>query len=304
MNRKNLLSRLFLFTIAFIVGNANASTCTPTHIQYSKGGTIGVPCVQIGDEVIGASFKLIEVSPQHVWELQQITPANANASGARAVFSEDGRLSIPLTQLSDGSLWQAELQYTGEVAGKHLFNLTNAPKLDPKTDLSKLRINLGTPTAFQTRKTDNGISQAITEAVLKVERVEITGTDSSTMNLDISGNIDLLKVINGEPQLLGEILLPADTHIGQLSLILTDGSYVIADGEQYPLNVPSGEQTGLKIHGDWELNGGKITEVQLDFRIEDIRFNRGTGYRIQPTAKVVSITVTDDPTTHDYPQVA
>jgi exopolysaccharide biosynthesis protein len=278
-----------------------------------EGNTLQVPCVEVGESLFNATFKIL---PNHLWELIQATPVSETRSGARSPF-QNNALKLPLVQLTDGSLWEALVQLTGQksATGNLLFQLTGGKKLTATTDLGKVVFRIGNKTDVRRananansnankdkdkdkdngnaqNNTNNGNSgnqapQNITAAVLKVDHIELTGK-SKTM-LKISGDIDLLKVINGEPQLLGEVVLPANTHISQVRLILADGSYVIADGEKYPLEIPSGEQTGLKIHGDWGVSGGQITSVQLDFNADDIRFNKVQGYRIKPTVKIANV---------------
>lgn len=337
---RRFLPKLSALALAIAAANANAATCTPTNVLYTQGSTINVPCVEIDNQVYQARFKLLSTAPEHIWELQTITPADADTGGTRAnvTAQADGKplVNIPLLQSTDGSLWHPQLEYIGQDAesGKYRFKIGNVALLDPSKDVSRLVFRVGgTNTAANRRankvdvcrngKTlniaepavkasdtlgacgttttpvvdDGGTSQTpaaaagISAAVLKIKRVEITGTGNGTMNLDISGDLDLVKVINGEPQLLGEIVLPADTHIGQVRLILDAGSYVIQNGEQYALTVPSGEQTGLKIIGDWTTVGGQMTQVQLDLGLEDIRFNKGQGeFRLKPVVKVVGVT--------------
>jgi hypothetical protein len=287
--------------------------CNVTNVHYVAGNTLQVPCIEVGDNTFSATFKIL---PDHLWELLQATQVSTILSGARSTFSNNA-LEIPLIQLTDGSIWSGIIQATDQksASGNVLFKLNNPKKLTATTDLGKVVFRIGNKTDLRranananenANKNNNGNDkkddnqntgnngnqgnqspQNITAAVLKVDHIELTGKSKTT--LKISGDIDLLKVINGEPQLLGEVVLPANTHLNQLRLILAEGSYVIADGQQYPLEIPSGEQTGLKINGDWGITGGQITSVQLDFNADDIRFNKAQGYRIKPTVKVANV---------------
>jgi hypothetical protein len=66
---------------------------------------------------------------------------------------------------------------------------------------------------------------------------------------------------------LGLVDLPPGT-ITQLRLFVTQaGNYVvpIPGTLQVPLKVPSGTQTGIKIHGPWEITACSQTSVTLDF---------------------------------------
>ncbi len=302
---------------------AVTNNCNVTNVHYVEGNTLQVPCVEVGESLFNATFKIL---PNNLWELIQATPVSETRSGARSPF-QNNVLKLPIVQLTDGSLWEALVQLTGQksATGNLLFQLHGGKKLTATTDLGKVVFRIGNKTDVRRananansnankdkdkdkdkdngnaqNNTNNGNSgngssgnngnqapQNITAAVLKVDHIELTG--SAKTDLKVSGEIDLLKVISGEPQLLGEVVLPANTHISQVRLILADGSYVIADGEKYPLEIPSGEQTDLKIHGDWGITGGQITSVQLDFNADDIRFNKAQGYRIKPTVKIANV---------------
>ncbi len=353
MLSKCFLPKLSALALAIAVANANAATCTPTNVLYAKGSNIQVPCIEVHQQLVNATFKLVATEPEHIWELQKFTPADSDKSGVRAKFSlENNRLKIPLLQSTDGRLWRPELEVieSSLAEAKPRFKLKNVDMLDPAKDVSRLVIKVGNPNTTRrandkTEICDNGKTKTLPEpavqahldkgatlgacgtnfdaanteessdsatasentatsspagisaAVLKVKRVEITGTNSGTMNLDISGDLDLLKVIQDESQLLGEIVLPADTHIGQVRLILDSGSYVTDNGTKYALTVPSGEQTGLKIIGDWTTVGGQVTALQLGLSLADIRFNKGRNeYRMKPTVKISGITNIDLPT--------
>jgi len=333
MNISHFLLKLFIFALGALTLNVNAATCTPTNVLYIQDGIINIPCIKVNGEQINATFKLISTKPEHIWALQKFRPANENISGLHADYSIHNKyLNIPLLKSIDGRLWKPELKHIEQATleGKYLFKLNNVLLLDPTKNISYFIIKVGDsntpfPIPRRTNKVDichkaktKSISQAAVSAhlkhgdtlgacnapdltaVLKIKRVEIFTKNNGIINLDISGDLDLLKVIDGESQLLGEIVLPADTYIEQVRLILDTGSYVIKEGEQYALTVPSGEQTGLKIIGDWQLVGGQMTEIQLDFSLGDVRFIPGLNeYRMKPTIKVAGVTNGDLPIDDD-----
>lgn len=154
-----------------------------------------------------------------------------------------------------------------------------------------------------TSASDKGKPQpgTITAAILDVKEVVICGAANGCQSVGEAREVDLYALMTGQGgETLANISLPAE-RFNQLRLVLDSNSYVIADGEKHKLTVPSGEQTGLKIKGDWEIVGGQITHMQLDMNVADIRWNRGTGYRVRPTAKVVNVVVTDNPTDIEFP---
>ncbi len=102
-----------------------------------------------------------------------------------------------------------------------------------------------------------------------------------------------------QQQLLGEAVLPAGRY-NQLRLVLTantdpllPANYIIltddADAKKIPIDTPSGQQSGLKVVGGFEVQAGESTAVILDFDparsvvetgVEDKRIFKPTGIRV------------------------
>ena len=75
---------------------------------------------------------------------------------------------------------------------------------------------------------------------------------------------DLLKLKDHALE-LGLTSLPPGT-ITQVRLIVApDGNYVMSGGAQFPLVVPSGAESGIKIHGPWTIDACTQTTITLDF---------------------------------------
>ncbi len=76
--------------------------------------------------------------------------------------------------------------------------------------------------------------------------------------------VDLLKLQTYAVP-LGLVNLPAGT-VTQIRLhVSQDGNYVVTGGNPVPLEVPSGSESGIKIHGPWEIAACSRTSVTLDF---------------------------------------
>lgn len=96
---------------------------------------------------------------------------------------------------------------------------------------------------------------------------------------------DLLALQDGIATDLGLGTLPAGSY-GQIRLILTEASIVV-EGDEYPLTVPSGTQSGIKIGHGFELEAGSLTTLALDFdAARSIRHTRGAGYIMRPVIKL------------------
>lgn len=73
-------------------------------------------------------------------------------------------------------------------------------------------------------------------------------------------------------------------------------NYVVVAGEAYPLVVPSGEQTGIKLGHDFTIEAGVTTVLTLDFDVRRSvhRCGKGHVYRLKPRLRVVPTVVAAD----------
>ncbi len=76
--------------------------------------------------------------------------------------------------------------------------------------------------------------------------------------------VDLLELTNGRYEILGEEELEPGRY-NQLRLILGDQNEVVIDGQSHALTTPSGQQSGLKLQIDADIEGGQIYTLLLDF---------------------------------------
>lgn len=90
---------------------------------------------------------------------------------------------------------------------------------------------------------------------------------------------------------LGQLIAEAELPIGrynQVRLLLADGSYVMVDGEQFPLVIPSGLSSGIALHHDFEIVEGRTYDATLDFELGRSVLLTGAGqYVLKPRIRVV-----------------
>ncbi len=109
----------------------------------------------------------------------------------------------------------------------------------------------------------------------------------ATIN-DVPATYDLLELRNGTSAVLGTNRL-APAHYTQMRLLIGSGSNVVVDGTSYPLEIPSGIQSGVKLTHAFTIEENTLYELTLDFDADKSIFRLGTGtYRLQPTIRVVA----------------
>ncbi len=122
-------------------------------------------------------------------------------------------------------------------------------------------------------------------------RVKMT-SDSSNSNNDgwitlstNAGIYNLLELQNGNDTLLGTASIPTGT-VKQLRFILGDQNRVVVSDTSYPLIIPSGSESGLKINLSKDLRASLETLViDFDAALSIRRENDGT-YKLRPVLRV------------------
>jgi hypothetical protein len=132
------------------------------------------------------------------------------------------------------------------------------------------------------------VFDAVTIVVNSVE-AHLSGADTisgwTVLNHEAS-SYDLLELRNGVSVALADTTLAAG-HYTQLRLILGSGSTVTVDGTEYPLEIPSGMETGLKLNHQFTIEPDRSYELTLDFDAERSVKLTGSGtYQLNPVIRL------------------
>ncbi|MFA6472385.1 MAG: DUF4382 domain-containing protein [Candidatus Latescibacterota bacterium] len=138
----------------------------------------------------------------------------------------------------------------------------------------------------------------LTDAPGYFDKVNITFSEI-TANLQTGGEnwivinnqpqtFDLLALSNGVTSLLGEKQLDPGQY-GQIRLKITNAE-VVVDGTTYPLDVPSGATSGLKLGNGFTIEAGITTELIVDFDAARSIHTMGQnqGYKLDPMLRLIA----------------
>lgn len=126
---------------------------------------------------------------------------------------------------------------------------------------------------------------------ISVESIEIIREvdDERIVLSEEPKRMDILAIDANEPVLLSDTSVEPGVY-SQLRLILSDNNTIVVDGEEHPINVPSGEQTGVKFDGPFELPNGRFFRFVLDFDAkESVIYNHGRGYMLKPVIHMIEV---------------
>jgi hypothetical protein len=102
-----------------------------------------------------------------------------------------------------------------------------------------------------------------------------------------TGVYNLLKLTNGLDTLLGEITIPPGA-ISQIRLKLGSENTLKVGGEMFDLDVPSGQQSGLKLQVHQTLVEDITYKILLDFDVARSVLLTGSGqYKLKPVIRTI-----------------
>jgi outer membrane lipoprotein SlyB len=127
------------------------------------------------------------------------------------------------------------------------------------------------------------------EVNIDLRGVEITGSAGKTILLNVnSGIYNLLEFSNGLDTIIATGMVDAG-HVEQIRLILGPNNTVVVDGDAHLLEVPSAEQSGLKLQVHQKVDGGASYAILLDFDANQSIIKTGNGkYKLKPVIRTVN----------------
>ncbi len=143
----------------------------------------------------------------------------------------------------------------------------------------------------------------LTDASATFDRVDITFAEISahidgewvTIRGDDPITVNLLEWNNGKSFVIGSADLPAG-HYTQIRLKILNAS-VTMGGQTFPLPIPSGAQSGLKLLANFDIEPGMTYELVLDFDVHRSivmrgRFHNPLRFLFKPVIRVIPKSVT------------
>jgi len=143
----------------------------------------------------------------------------------------------------------------------------------------------------------------LTDAPGEFSEVNITFSEVSVKSGDTwitvseqEQTFDLLSLTGGLTALMGEEALESGEY-GQIRLLISSAEVVIVEGEgvdeievTYPLQIPSGSASGLKIGKGFTIEDGEILELVIDFDAARSIHKLGSNdiYQLKPVLRLVA----------------
>jgi hypothetical protein len=146
------------------------------------------------------------------------------------------------------------------------------------------------------------------EVWVHINRVEVNNSADAESGWVVISEPDerfnLLELVNGANVVLGEADLEEGTY-EQIRLILGSDNTIVIGEDSFPLMVPSGQQTGIKLNVNADIIAGITYTLLLDFDVQRSVVKQGaTGsYALQPVIRAMNEALTGNITGSVEPAV-
>lgn len=141
-------------------------------------------------------------------------------------------------------------------------------------------------TDLRIRLTDNPYNATAVNVDIQQVRVNLQDDSTGWINLDTRAGIyNLLDFQNGIDTLIAQSTIPTGT-LKEVRFVLGSQNSIMIDSVLYPLTIPSGSESGLKIKLNKRLNA-HLDSLVIDFDAALSIFQEGTGdYKLKPVLKI------------------
>ena len=129
---------------------------------------------------------------------------------------------------------------------------------------------------------------AYDEVNVDIREVNIKMDDDSAAWISLPtavGVYNLLEYQDGVDTLIADAVV-AGSKIKEIRLVLGTENNIKVGGETFPLVIPSGSESGLKIKMNKTLNGS-VDYLTLDFDAALSIKTEGDGYKLRPVVKIL-----------------
>ncbi len=138
--------------------------------------------------------------------------------------------------------------------------------------------------------TDGPVENA-SEVSITVSSIQLKGAENKVITLDPPEIINLLDY-QGDKQLMlfeNQTLAAGEYQWIRLHLDESQSYIQFKDGHQYPLEIPSADQTGLKLNNGFTIGAGSSNDFTIDFDLRKSVHQEGTGdYKLRPTLRLIN----------------
>jgi hypothetical protein len=141
-------------------------------------------------------------------------------------------------------------------------------------------------TFLQVHLTDNPYDAQEVNIDLKEVNVNLTDDSSGWQKLQtVSGVYNLLNLQNGVDTLVGTDNLPSGT-LKEIRFVLGSDNSIVINNVKYPLSIPSGSESGLKIKVNKKLQAG-LDSLIIDFdaALSVVKIDE-SNYHLKPVLRV------------------
>ena len=147
--------------------------------------------------------------------------------------------------------------------------------------------------SIELRLTDGpGMFEAVNIDVIgaEIKTSKDTAKNGGWLPLTVrTGVFNILALSNGVDTLLGATKLPL-ADIKEIRLMLGTNNTVKVGGVSYPLTIPSGSESGLKLKFEHKLLAGVTYQVKLDFDAAKSIIEEKKGeYKLRPRLRLITV---------------